>query len=163
MGDMEDNVLKEIGNVNRKPVTSNLLLYVTDRAATAVPCYRHERGSSKNSVIYTTSSELYHKLPLLLDFITYVVKQSNVKAGILLGSLVLLTKMTEKLPPTARGMPCTCYRVFLASLILASKIFNDVCPKNSYWSKHAIHFTVSEINLMERQLLRLLVSFIIHL
>lgn len=53
-------------------------------------------------------------------------------------------------------MACTRHRVFLATLIVAAKYLNDSGPKNVNWTKYARHFEMTEINLMEKQLLYLL-------
>ena len=54
-------------------------------------------------------------------------------------------------------MACTRHRVFLATLIVASKYLNDSAPKNKHWAEYAGGmFEPSEINLMEKQLLYLL-------
>jgi PHO85 cyclin-1 len=53
-------------------------------------------------------------------------------------------------------MPCTRHRMFLATMIVAAKYLNDSSPRNVHWAKHAAYFELSEINLMEKQLLHLL-------
>jgi PHO85 cyclin-1 len=53
-------------------------------------------------------------------------------------------------------MACTRHRVFLATLIVAAKYLNDSSPKNGHWAHYAAFFEVSEINLMERQLIYLM-------
>jgi hypothetical protein len=54
------------------------------------------------------------------------------------------------------GMACTRHRVFLAALICAAKYLNDSSPKNKHWQKYCTHFSLPEVNLMEKQLLYLL-------
>jgi hypothetical protein len=54
-------------------------------------------------------------------------------------------------------MECTHHRIFLATLIIASKYIHDSAIKNKYWVNYACQlFSGSEINLMEKQLLQLL-------
>jgi len=60
-------------------------------------------------------------------------------------------------------MPCTTHRIFLASLILAAKNLNDSSPKNKHWARYSavrgfenFGFSITEVNLMEKQLLFLL-------
>ena len=57
----------------------------------------------------------------------------------------------------AKGMACTCHRVFLACLIMSAKNLNDSSPKNKYWARYTQGlFSLPEVNLMEKQLLYLL-------
>jgi len=63
----------------------------------------------------------------------------------------------------AKGMRCTVHRIFLASLILAAKNLNDSSPKNKHWARYTavpgyanFGFSITEVNLMEKQLLFLL-------
>ena len=60
-------------------------------------------------------------------------------------------------------MKCTSHRIFLASLILAAKNLNDSSPKNKHWARYTVvpgydnfGFSLTEVNLMEKQLLGLL-------
>jgi hypothetical protein len=60
-------------------------------------------------------------------------------------------------------MKCTAHRIFLASLILAAKNLNDSSPKNKHWARYttvrgfdSFGFSLTEVNLMEKQLLGLL-------
>jgi hypothetical protein len=60
-------------------------------------------------------------------------------------------------------MRCTVHRIFLASLILAAKNLNDSSPKNKHWARYTsirafpnFGFSITEVNLMEKQLLYLL-------
>lgn len=150
---MDQVILKDIQDMIRKPVTSELLSYVSDQAALVIPCYSHQTTSSSSAI-----DGKYGVLPPLASFIGFLVKRSSVRTGTLLGSLVFLQRLQQTLANIAKGMPCTSHRIFLATLIVTSKALHDTSPKNKHWAKYAAYFTLSEINLMEKQLLSLMVN-----
>ncbi|KIY45164.1 cyclin-like protein, partial [Fistulina hepatica ATCC 64428] len=92
----------------------------------------------------------------LKDFMINLIKRSNVHTPTLLMTLIYLERLKNKFPSFSRSMSCTRHRVFLATLIVAAKYLNDSSPKNEHWAKYSLMFDVTEVNLMEMQLLHLL-------
>jgi len=96
------------------------------------------------------------QVPPLRQFITDLAQKSSLHTGTLLATLVYLERLRQKLHAVAKGMPCTCHRVFLSTLIITAKYVNDTSPKNRHWARYSSVFSVDEVNLMEKQLLVLL-------
>ncbi|KAJ2756469.1 PHO85 cyclin-1 [Coemansia pectinata] len=92
----------------------------------------------------TPGSSALSSIPPLDMFITNLVLRSRVQAGTLICTLVYLRRLRRRLPKEARGMECTCHRIFLATLIVAGKYLNDASPKNKYWARYSTVFTVAE-------------------
>ncbi|KAI8644902.1 hypothetical protein BD408DRAFT_430172 [Parasitella parasitica] len=126
-----------------RPASNHLLAHISHQASLVIPCH-HINENYKSPI------------PPLPTFVNLLVKRSCARTGTLLASLVLLDRLRQRLAHFARGMPCTCQRIFLATLIVTTKVLHDTSPKNKHWTKYAVYFTLPEINLMEKQLLALM-------
>ncbi|KAL8766178.1 MAG: hypothetical protein Q9209_006943 [Squamulea sp. 1 TL-2023] len=151
------------------PVSSSMVSYLADKARAVIRC---EQGLSNKHMLPTPPSTppqneprlpLQPALPSLEVFIQSLVDRSHVQVPTLMSSLIYLSRLQQRLPPVAKGMRCTVHRIFLASLILAAKNLNDSSPKNKHWARYTsvqgydgFSFSLTEVNLMEKQLLHLL-------
>ncbi|KAI8642545.1 hypothetical protein BD408DRAFT_416409 [Parasitella parasitica] len=115
------------------------------------------RNSTIPSIHMTSSSTSLNNPMPLRTYIEVVVKKSRMDTGTILTSLCYARRLRRKLFNTSRGMECTHHRIFLATLIIATKYIHDSAIKNKYWVDYSSQlFSGSEINLMEKQLLQLL-------
>ena len=154
------------------PVTSDMISYLAQKANSVIRC-EHRRPQTDKTLPPTPPatpphdavplSPLQPPLPPLEAFIQSLVDRSRVQVPTLMSSLVYLSRLQQRLPPVAKGMRCTVHRIFLASLILAAKNLNDSSPKNKHWARYSsvkgfdgFGFSITEVNLMEKQLLFLL-------
>ncbi|KAJ5982292.1 hypothetical protein N7451_012392 [Penicillium sp. IBT 35674x] len=102
-------------------------------------------------------------LPTAEAFIASLIARSEVQIPMIVSAFVYLRRLRSCLPPIAKAMRCSAHRIFLASLIVASKNLNDMGPKNKHWLQYAVvegydgfGFSLQDVNVMERQLLFLL-------
>ena len=156
------------------PVSRSMVSYLAQKAGEVIKCGSEPIINERNlpptpprtpPTDGSTSSYEHQmpSLPPLEDFIQSLVDRSHVQVPTLMSSLIYLSRLRSRLPPVAKGMRCTVHRIFLASLILAAKNLNDSSPKNKHWARYTavrgyddFGFSITEVNLMEKQLLYLL-------
>jgi len=153
------------------PVSSEMVSYLARKASQVIRCDQppevlsHLPPTPPDSPPQHGSAGFGQETPLpsVEAFVASLVERSHVQVPTLMTSLVYLSRLKSRLPPVAKGMRCTVHRIFLASLILAAKNLNDSSPKNKHWARYTavrgypnFGFSITEVNLMEKQLLFLL-------
>ncbi|GAA5895648.1 hypothetical protein JCM5296_003769 [Sporobolomyces johnsonii] len=142
------------------PLSNDMIECVANKTIDAVRC--RPPPDTPPTPPHTPGSDPIDKLaresglPALPVFIKSIVRKSKCHVPTLLCTLVFLERLKERLPPHARGCHTTRHRVFLATLIVTAKYLNDSSPQNKHWVRDAEHFSATEVNLMEHQLLEIL-------
>ena len=152
------------------PVNRDMIAYLAHQASMVIRCGSSPTASptgasalpsppsspTRNSMTSSPTVDAA-SLPSLERFITALCQKSNVHTSTLMCVTIYLDRLRQRLPRVAKGMACTCHRVFLAALILAAKYLNDSSPKNKHWARYTLGlFSLAEVNLMEKQMLYLL-------
>ncbi|KAF1991820.1 cyclin [Aulographum hederae CBS 113979] len=156
----------------RLPVSREMIRHLAEKANQVIRCDQTPPQVNKNLPPTPPDTPPQHApatlkpdptLPSVESFIISLVDRSHVQVPTLMSSLVYLGRLKARLPPVAKGMRCTVHRIFLAALILAAKNLNDSSPKNKHWARYStvrgyenFGFSITEVNLMEKQLLYLL-------
>ncbi|CZS92419.1 uncharacterized protein RAG0_02882 [Rhynchosporium agropyri] len=139
-------------------VSLDMVSCLTREASRAVPSISKVASQKRDPSSAVTRQR--NDIPIIADFIINVIRRSKVQVPTLVVTLIYLTRLRSRLPPSASGYRCTAHRIFLACLIVSSKFFNDISPKNKQWSLDSqighFSFDIIDVNLMERQLLSLL-------
>ncbi|KAH6883886.1 hypothetical protein B0T10DRAFT_410673 [Thelonectria olida] len=141
--------------LNRQPVNQDMISYVSSFAAMVFQCNPSSGTAPESHPV--------NNVPLmpLEDFVVVLIRASKLRVITLMGALLYLIRLKSKLRPGAKGGYTTNHRIFLASIILATKYLDDNALLNYHWAficstaakGQSVSFSLGEINLMEMQLL----------
>lgn len=162
-----------LGQFVRRPVSRQMISYLAEVASSVIRCEdsmtmppHQQQPTPPSTPPQGDREEGSDAIPSVERFIAELVHRSQVQVATLMSTLVYLDRLKARLPAVAKGGKCTVHRIFLACLILAAKNLNDSSPKNKHWARYSygssatssspFGFSLTEVNLMERQLLCLL-------
>ncbi|KAI9323608.1 cyclin domain-containing protein [Dichotomocladium elegans] len=90
-----------------------LLGYIAMKIKKAIPCSTERRQYQ------------HLLLPSLTSFIRHIYYQCRISSTVLVIALIYLTRFKRNLPHLARGEYDTPYKIFLSSILIASKYVED--------------------------------------
>ncbi|EJU00160.1 hypothetical protein DACRYDRAFT_23164 [Dacryopinax primogenitus] len=139
-------------------VSRQMIVWLAEKTKALIPCSNEASllPTPPHTPPKTTAPVFTRQLPSLERFIRSLVERSRVHTATLLSTCIYLDRIAARIPKGGEGLPDTCHRIFLATLITASKALNDSSPKNSHWVEYARFFTAADVIMMEKQLLALL-------
>ena len=155
--------------VNNKMI-NEMISYLTESAAGVVQCDANitlppaaQSEPMYPSITRTTNRRATRTNGGLLtvhNFVRQLVVATRMTVPTVMSTLIYLRRIKSRLP-NVRGQPSTPHRILLGSLILAAKYFNDITFQNKDWviistPAHHFGFELTDVNLMERELLSLL-------
>lgn len=135
-------------------VTSFLLLDITLVTLYSLPCLKDiEEAGGK-----------YRVLPLE-DFIAEILKRTKISYSTLISALLLLNRLRSSLLALSQGEPLSAHpshrifgqilqsknfvrRIFISSIVIATKFLQDIHPSNLLWSK-VTGLSLQELNYYE--------------
>jgi len=153
-----------LDNFVRLPVSTEMISYLAQKSLEVILCDQPPQVHSHLPLTPPASPKFSTEppLPSVEVFITSLVKASHVQVPTLMTSLVYLSRLKGRLSAVVH-MRCIAHHIFLASLIIAAKNLNDSSPKAKHWARYTtvrgypnFGFSITEVNLMEKQLLFLL-------
>ncbi|ORY06087.1 hypothetical protein K493DRAFT_274567 [Basidiobolus meristosporus CBS 931.73] len=97
------------------------------------------------------------QMPELLLFVTRVAERSRISACTGVIALIYLYRLKARLPAKAQGEYGTSHRIFLASILVASKyLYGPEGLKNKAMAEASGVFSPTEVGRMEEEFLKLL-------
>ncbi|KAI9322701.1 cyclin domain-containing protein, partial [Dichotomocladium elegans] len=121
---------------------TKLLAQISTVVAAIVECPREAK------------SEAHRRLPSLTNFIQQVYVKCRMTPTLLVVALVYLKRLQKKLPSGSQGEYDTPYKLYLASVVLASKFVEDSHTVARYvYRVCAPVYSANDITVMERSFL----------
>ncbi|KAK9729275.1 hypothetical protein K7432_000425 [Basidiobolus ranarum] len=140
---MSNSIARAQHNASYKPLPHTLINFTAESMCSLLNC--------KNRPLVNMS------LPELLLFIERLTERSRINAITGVVALIYVYRLKAKLPARAQGEYGTSHRIFLSSLLVASKyLYGNESLNNRDMAEVSGVFTTAQVNLMEKEFLGLL-------